>query len=219
MWPSSARDRPALPPRSARRPRAPASCCSTPHRAPAARSGGTALPTELPALGARWLARLRQAAVTWIPGATVLDAGETRALLAERDGRAFAVRYRGLVIATGARSDSFHFPAGRCPVSSAWAGSRRCSRPESTSRASALCWPVRDRCCCRWRQHSPGREPGWPSWRSRRPRRRSMASRRVSSNRPRGSGRRRSTARRSCGRRIARAPGWFVSTQRARVSW
>lgn len=72
-------------------------------------------PDGLPALGARWLARLRQAAVTWIPGATVLDAGETRTLLGEREGRAFAVRYRGLVIATGATERFIPFPGWTLP--------------------------------------------------------------------------------------------------------
>ncbi len=69
----------------------------------------------LPASGARWLARLRHAAVTWIPGATVLDAGEPRTLLAEREGRAFAVRYRSLVISTGATERFVPFPGWTLP--------------------------------------------------------------------------------------------------------
>lgn len=70
---------------------------------------------ELPALGRRWLARLRHSSVTWIPSATVLDAGEERTLLAEREGRAFAVRYRALVIATGAAERFIPFPGWTLP--------------------------------------------------------------------------------------------------------
>jgi len=69
----------------------------------------------LPAVGRRWLARLRHSSVTWIPSATVLDAGEPRTLLAEREGRAFAVRYRGLVIATGAAERIIPFPGWTLP--------------------------------------------------------------------------------------------------------
>jgi D-hydroxyproline dehydrogenase subunit alpha len=85
----------------------------------AARPGGQIWrhrsPDALPALARRWLARLRQAGVTWIPSATVLDAGEPRTLLAEREGRAFAVRYRALVIATGATELFVPFPGWTLP--------------------------------------------------------------------------------------------------------
>ena len=85
----------------------------------AARPGGQIWrhrsPDGLPALGRRWLARLRHSPATWIPSATVLDAGEPRTLLAERDGRAFAVRYRALVIATGAAERFIPFPGWTLP--------------------------------------------------------------------------------------------------------
>ena len=85
----------------------------------AARPGGQIWrhrsPEGLPSLGRRWLARLRHSSVTWVPSATVLDAGETRTLLAEREGRAFAVRYRALVIATGAAERFIPFPGWTLP--------------------------------------------------------------------------------------------------------
>lgn len=71
--------------------------------------------SELPRMGARWLARLRHAPVTWLPSATVVDAGDSRTLVAEREGRAFAVRYRALVIATGATERFIPFPGWTLP--------------------------------------------------------------------------------------------------------
>lgn len=85
----------------------------------AARPGGQIWrhrsPDGLPALGRRWLGRLRHSAVTWMPSATVLDAGEARTLLVEREGRAFSVRYRSLVIATGASERFIPFPGWTLP--------------------------------------------------------------------------------------------------------
>jgi NADPH-dependent 2,4-dienoyl-CoA reductase/sulfur reductase-like enzyme len=70
---------------------------------------------ELPAPAARWLQRLRHSTVTWIPSATVVGVDPARVLLAEREGRGFSVRWRRLIIATGATERFLPFPGWTLP--------------------------------------------------------------------------------------------------------
>lgn len=73
-------------------------------------------PGELPHAAVAWLDRLRRSAVTWLPGSTVVDAvADRRTLMAERDGRPFEVRWKALVLATGAMERFIPFPGWTLP--------------------------------------------------------------------------------------------------------
>ena len=73
-------------------------------------------PDDLPRAAIAWLERLRRSAVTWLPGTTVVDAVPgRRTLLAERDGRPIEVRWKALVLATGATERFIPFPGWTLP--------------------------------------------------------------------------------------------------------
>lgn len=73
------------------------------------------VPAELPHPAVAWLERLRRSGVTWLPGSTVVDAVAGGTLVAERDGRAFEVRWKALVLATGATERFIPFPGWTLP--------------------------------------------------------------------------------------------------------
>jgi NADPH-dependent 2,4-dienoyl-CoA reductase/sulfur reductase-like enzyme len=68
-----------------------------------------------PPTARNWIERVARSNARWLPGTTVIDAPEPRRLLVERDGRAHAVRYTHLVLATGARERFLPFPGWTRP--------------------------------------------------------------------------------------------------------
>jgi len=70
---------------------------------------------DAPAAARPWLRRLARSGATMLAGATVVDAPSAGTLLVERDGQPTLVRYRRLVLATGARELLLPFPGWTLP--------------------------------------------------------------------------------------------------------
>ncbi len=72
-------------------------------------------PAQLPASGRRWIERLSGSGAEWIHSANAIDLPAPGVLIAEREGRAFTIRWRSLVIATGATERLLPFPGWTLP--------------------------------------------------------------------------------------------------------
>ena len=71
-----------------------------------------------------WFDRIRVSTIEILSETQILGPLGTGVLLAESGGRAIELRYRRLILATGARELFLPFRAGRCPTSSGPVGSR-----------------------------------------------------------------------------------------------